>query len=193
MTKTMLPTLELNELHAARRHEAGFTLIELLIVMSVMLILMTLAVPQMLKVKKTRQRDLRHPVHAHHRLGRAQLQLRLSRQRLRLPLSALGGDPKSGAPPPRPPSSSIPAPRHRPEVRLHLRHHLLQQGHRQQPGHVTPPTRSPPSPSPSARPATTATAPTRTTPSQRPRRRHQLHPVPSSNAVHDQRAQLCCH
>jgi type IV pilus assembly protein PilA len=35
-----------------QQHEAGFTLIELLIVMSVMLILMTLAVPQMLKLKK---------------------------------------------------------------------------------------------------------------------------------------------
>ncbi len=35
-----------------RHHEQGFTLIELLIVMSVMLILMTLAVPQLLKLRK---------------------------------------------------------------------------------------------------------------------------------------------
>ncbi len=35
-----------------RQNEEGFTLIELLIVMSVMLILMTLAVPQMLKLMK---------------------------------------------------------------------------------------------------------------------------------------------
>ena len=38
---------------------AGFTLIELLIVMSIMLILMALAVPQMLKVKKNANSDLR--------------------------------------------------------------------------------------------------------------------------------------
>ena len=37
------------------RHEDGFTLIELLIVMSVMLILMTLAVPQLLKLRKQGQ------------------------------------------------------------------------------------------------------------------------------------------
>ena len=39
-------------LRSARSTEEGFTLIELLIVMSVMLILMTLAVPQLLKLRK---------------------------------------------------------------------------------------------------------------------------------------------
>jgi prepilin-type N-terminal cleavage/methylation domain-containing protein len=38
-----------------RSNEDGFTLIELLIVMSVMLILMTLAVPQLLKLRKQAQ------------------------------------------------------------------------------------------------------------------------------------------
>jgi len=41
-----------DRLPAGRETEEGFTLIELLIVMSVMLILMTLAVPQMLKLTK---------------------------------------------------------------------------------------------------------------------------------------------
>ena len=36
-----------------RKQDEGFTLIELLIVMSVILILMTLALPQLLKVHKT--------------------------------------------------------------------------------------------------------------------------------------------
>ncbi len=36
-----------------KRHDEGFTLIELLIVMSIMLVLMTLAIPQLLKLRKT--------------------------------------------------------------------------------------------------------------------------------------------
>ena len=49
--------------------EDGFTLIELLIVMSVMLILMTLAIPQVLKNDQNRQPDLGRAVSACDRFG----------------------------------------------------------------------------------------------------------------------------
>ena len=55
-----------------RASNDGFTLIELLIVMSVMLILMTLAVPQLLKLRKQANENSA--------------------------IQALGGNPKSGAP-----------------------------------------------------------------------------------------------
>ena len=52
----MMKTIDaLDQLHAEQGTEEGFTLIELLIVMSVMLILMTLAVPQLLKLRKQGQ------------------------------------------------------------------------------------------------------------------------------------------
>ena len=68
----------------SRTADAGFTLIELLIVMSIMLVLMALAVPQMHQAQQAGPRDVRGPDHAHHRPGRAQLQLRVPHQRLRL-------------------------------------------------------------------------------------------------------------
>ena len=52
--------------------EEGFTLIELLIVMSVMLILMTLAVPQMLKL--TKQAHETSAMQSVRTIGQAQLQ-----------------------------------------------------------------------------------------------------------------------
>ncbi len=58
--------------------EAGFTLIELLIVMSVILILMTLAIPQMLKLHKQADEDLGDAVGTHHRAGGTAVQLGLS-------------------------------------------------------------------------------------------------------------------
>jgi type IV pilus assembly protein PilA len=51
----MNPTKKVLKLRQQNSVEAGFTLIELLIVMSVMLILMTLAVPQLLKLRKQAQ------------------------------------------------------------------------------------------------------------------------------------------
>ena len=55
-----------------RRHEEGFTLIELLIVMSVMLILMTLAIPQLLKLRKTANET--SAVQSVRTIGQAELQ-----------------------------------------------------------------------------------------------------------------------
>src|SRR5579862_6755665 len=52
--------------------EDGFTLIELLIVMSVMLILMTLAVPQLLKLRKQAQET--SAVQSLRTIGQAELQ-----------------------------------------------------------------------------------------------------------------------
>ena len=79
------------------------------------------------------------------------------------PLSA--ATPRPGTHPQRSPLQLIDpiARRHRPERRLHLRHHLRNQDHAQRPGHLHHPIASPPSLSHPAKPATGATAPTRTT------------------------------
>ncbi len=78
--------------------ESGFTLIELLIVMSIMLILMALAVPQMLKVKKNANQT--SAVQTMRTIGSAELSYASSYpgSGFGCPLSVLGGDPKSGAP-----------------------------------------------------------------------------------------------
>ena len=82
----------------ARRDEDGFTLIELLIVMSVMLILMTLAVPQMLKVRK--EANQTSAVKSVQTIGQAELQYNSAYpgNGFACSIGQLGGDPKSGAP-----------------------------------------------------------------------------------------------
>jgi type IV pilus assembly protein PilA len=88
----------LDRLRAGQRNEEGFTLIELLIVMSVMLILMTLAVPQLLKLRK--QGNETSAVQSVRTIGQAELQYNSAypANGFACSLSALGGDPKSGAP-----------------------------------------------------------------------------------------------
>ncbi len=78
--------------------EKGFTLIELLIVMSVMLILMTLAVPQMLKL--TKQAHETSAIQSVRTIVQAQLQYNsmYPANGFSCSLAQLGGDPKSGAP-----------------------------------------------------------------------------------------------
>jgi type IV pilus assembly protein PilA len=80
------------------RDEEGFTLIELLIVMSVMLILMTLAVPQMLKL--TKQSHELSAVQSIRTIVQGQLQYNsmYPANGFSCSLPQLGGDPKSGAP-----------------------------------------------------------------------------------------------
>jgi type IV pilus assembly protein PilA len=83
---------------AARRTEDGFTLIELLIVMSVMLILMTLALPQYLKVHK--QTNETSAIQSLRTIGNAELQYNSAypANGFACTLPSLGGDPKAGAP-----------------------------------------------------------------------------------------------
>jgi type IV pilus assembly protein PilA len=78
--------------------ESGFTLIELLIVMSIMLIIMAFAVPQMLKVKKTADED--SAIQTMRTIGSAEASYNSAYPGtgFACPLTALGGDPKSGAP-----------------------------------------------------------------------------------------------
>jgi type IV pilus assembly protein PilA len=98
MTK-MMRTMDLHDLHHENcRHEAGFTLIELLIVMSVMLVLMTLAVPQYLKVRKTANET--SAIESIHNITAAELSYSAAypANGFTCTISALGGDPKSGAP-----------------------------------------------------------------------------------------------
>jgi len=80
------------------QREEGFTLIELLIVMSVMLILMTLAVPQMLKL--TKQAHETSAIQSVRTIVQAQLQYNsmYPANGFSCSLAQLGGDPKSGAP-----------------------------------------------------------------------------------------------
>ncbi len=82
----------------ARLAEAGFTLIELLIVMSVMLILMTLAVPQLLKLRK--QANETSAIQSVRTIGQAELQYNSAypANGFSCSLTTLGGAPNSGAP-----------------------------------------------------------------------------------------------
>jgi type IV pilus assembly protein PilA len=78
--------------------DSGFTLIELLIVMSIMLILMALAVPQMLKLKKqANELSATQTVGA---IGKAEMSYisAYPTNGYACTLAALGGDPHAGAP-----------------------------------------------------------------------------------------------
>lgn len=81
-----------------RPTDPGFTLIELLIVMSIMLILMALAVPQMLKLKKHANET--SATQTMRTIGQAEISYNSSypANGFACPLSVLGGDPKSGPP-----------------------------------------------------------------------------------------------
>ena len=78
--------------------EEGFTLIELLIVMSVMLILMTLAIPQLLKL--TKQAHETSAMQSIRAITEAEMQYnsQYPTHGFSCSLAQLGGDPKSGAP-----------------------------------------------------------------------------------------------
>jgi type IV pilus assembly protein PilA len=80
------------------RFDEGFTLIELLIVMSVMLILMTLAIPQVLKMIKTANQT--SAIQSVRAIGQAETQYASAypANGFSCSLSALGGVPGSGAP-----------------------------------------------------------------------------------------------
>jgi type IV pilus assembly protein PilA len=80
--------------------ELGFTLIELLIVMTIMLILMALAVPQMLKLKKNANQT--SAIQTMRVIGSAEASYNGSYANAgyACPLATLGGDPKSGPPTP---------------------------------------------------------------------------------------------
>src|ERR1700722_6402287 len=92
----MMKTMDL--LRTKQGTEDGFTLIELLIVMSVMLILMTLAVPQLLKLRK--QANETSAIQSVRTIGQSELQYNSAypANGFSCSLAALGGDPKSGAP-----------------------------------------------------------------------------------------------
>jgi type IV pilus assembly protein PilA len=90
----------LEQIRAKQQNEEGFTLIELLIVMSVMLIIMTFAVPQLLKLRKQSQ-EL-SAVQSLRAIGQAELQYnsQYPANGFSCSLATLGGDPKTGAPTP---------------------------------------------------------------------------------------------
>ena len=76
--------------------DAGFTLIELLIVMSIMLIIMAFAIPQILQLKKkANQASAQQTMRV---IASAEDSYNQSGAGFVCPLASLGGDPKSGAP-----------------------------------------------------------------------------------------------
>ncbi|HEV2619387.1 MAG TPA: prepilin-type N-terminal cleavage/methylation domain-containing protein [Acidobacteriaceae bacterium] len=79
-----------------RKLEAGFTLIELLIVMTIMIIIMAFAVPQMQKMKKGANEQ--SAIQTLHTIGEAEASYNNGSNGYACPLASLGGDPKSGAP-----------------------------------------------------------------------------------------------
>jgi type IV pilus assembly protein PilA len=97
MRKTMNA---LDRVRIKQLDQEGFTLIELLIVMSVMLIIMTFAVPQLLKLRKQSQ-EL-SAVQSLRAIGQAELQYnsQYPANGFSCSLATLGGDPKTGAPTP---------------------------------------------------------------------------------------------
>jgi type IV pilus assembly protein PilA len=78
--------------------DSGFTLIELLIVMSIMLILMALIVPQVTRMKK--MGDQTSAVNSMRAIGQAEIGYNSAypASGYACTLAALGGDPKSGPP-----------------------------------------------------------------------------------------------
>ena len=80
------------------RRDEGFTLIELLIVMSVMLVLMTLGIPQLLKLRKSANEN--SAIQSLATIYNAEISYNssYSANGFACTLPALGGDPKSGAP-----------------------------------------------------------------------------------------------
>lgn len=88
----------MKSLDEIQEREDGFTLIELLIVMSVMLILMTLGIPQLLKLRKTANET--SAMQSVRTIGQAELSYSSTypANGFSCSLSALGGAQSSGAP-----------------------------------------------------------------------------------------------
>jgi len=86
--------------HRHKKEMTGFTLIELLIVMSVILILMTLAIPQLLKLRKTANET--SALQSVRTIGQAEMSYSSAypAQGYACTLAALGGKAGSGAPSP---------------------------------------------------------------------------------------------
>ncbi len=84
----------------AHHQDEGFTLIELLIVMSIILILITLAVPQYTKVRKQTNETSAEASMKAISTAETQYNSTYPTNGYSCSLSALGGDPKSGAPTP---------------------------------------------------------------------------------------------
>jgi type IV pilus assembly protein PilA len=89
-----------SERNSQRRNDQGFTLIELLIVMSIMLVLMALLVPQVTKLKKAANQT--SAVQTMRTINQAEVSFNSSypANGYACSMAALGGDPKSGAPSP---------------------------------------------------------------------------------------------
>jgi len=96
--KTTLAPRTSNQAPRTSKLESGFTLIELLIVMSIMLIIMAFAVPQMLKVKKTADQDSAIQTMRTIDSAEANFNSEYPGTGYGCPLAALGGDPKAGPP-----------------------------------------------------------------------------------------------
>ena len=119
-----------------RNRQRGFTLMELLIVMSIMIILMLIAIPNFISMKA--QADETSAIQSLRAIYQAQIQYQTNfpANGFACALTALGGNASCG--PTQRPGSAGAAGRfsHRAEIGLHLQYRELHQGHGEQPGHV---------------------------------------------------------
>jgi prepilin-type N-terminal cleavage/methylation domain-containing protein len=119
----MTQTRNTGILRSNRQH--GFTLMELLIVMSIMIILMLIAIPNFISMKA--QADETSAIQSLRAIYQAQIQYQTDRtwgQRQRRSAQSAGSTSPAGR--------SV----HGTEIGLHLQHRQLHQGYGQQPGHV---------------------------------------------------------
>ncbi len=130
----MTQTSNTRILRKNRQH--GFTLMELLIVMSIMIILMLIAIPNFISMKA--QADETSAIQSLRAIYQAQIQYQTDfpANGFACALPALGGNASAGPPSATGSTSTAGRPGHRAEVGLHLQHRQLHQGHGQQPGHV---------------------------------------------------------
>ena len=118
------------------KRERGFTLMELLIVMSIMIILMLIAIPNFISMRgEANETSAMQSLRAIYQ-AQIQYQTNFPSQRLRLLAGRTrrqherrSAEPAGGA---------VPAGRsgRGTEIRLYVQHRQLHQSHRQQPGHV---------------------------------------------------------
>ncbi len=119
-----------------RNRQRGFTLMELLIVMSIMIILMLIAIPNFISMKA--QADETSAIQSLRAIYQAQIQYQTNFpcERVRVRIDRAWGQRQLRSTQSHGGAGATGRSSHGPEIGLHVQHHQLQQGHGQQPGHV---------------------------------------------------------
>ncbi len=119
-----------------RKRQAGFTLMELLIVISIMLILMLIAIPNMLNLRSSANET--SAIQSLRAIYQSQIQFQTNypANGFACSLQVLGGDSNSGPPSAQNSQLLQRDPGHRLQGWISLQHRQLHQDDREQPGHV---------------------------------------------------------